>query len=140
MLPASVGLLARICSRSPCMKYLNFSVAETTFCPCSIPRDSKSFLLNKRGPIWKRIDAQKKRKVPTNISISFRISGRAFGSDSNGSGVTILLELARIFGRLYRDTKTRPQLNLVLLLSAAGKWNYFGSKRWLEDHLDQVMG
>jgi hypothetical protein len=52
--------------------------------------------------------------------------------------VTVLLELARIFGRLYRDPKTRPQLNLVFVLSAAGKWNFFGTKKWLEDHLDQV--
>ena len=70
---------------------------------------------------------------------SFFPTGLAFGSDSNGSGVTILLELARIFGRLYRDAKTRPPLNLVFLLSAAGKWNFFGTKKWLEDHLDQVQ-
>lgn len=60
--------------------------------------------------------------------------------DSNGSGVTVLLELVRIFSRIYSNPKTRPPTNLVFLLSAAGKWNYYGTKRWLEDQVQADVG
>lgn len=58
------------------------------------------------------------------------------GGDSNGSGVAILLELARIFSRLYNSPRTLPRLNMMFLLSGGGYINYQGSKRFLEDHLD----
>ena len=48
----------------------------------------------------------------------------------------MLLELARMFSRLYKTSKTQPSVNLVFLLSAGGKFNYFGTKKWLETHLD----
>jgi len=60
----------------------------------------------------------------------------SYGVDSNGSGVTVLLELARLFSRLYKSSKTQPSTNLVFLLAPGGKLNYFGTKKWLEDHLD----
>ena len=53
-----------------------------------------------------------------------------------GSGVIVLLELARMFSRLYKSSKTQPSVNLVFLLAAGGKFNYFGTKKWLESHLD----
>ncbi|CAJ0952811.1 unnamed protein product, partial [Ranitomeya imitator] len=109
----------------------------------------------------------------------------SYGADSNGSGVAILLELARLFSRLYtykrtharakRSHKTfashpdfldivrrhreRPdkrftgkkalESNCCLALAApvticcffasgGGKFNYQGTKRWLEDHLDHT--
>eukprot|EP00095_Tigriopus_kingsejongensis_P001552 maker-scaffold137_size321222-snap-gene-0.9 protein:Tk01552 transcript:maker-scaffold137_size321222-snap-gene-0.9-mRNA-1 annotation:"Nicalin-1" len=60
----------------------------------------------------------------------------AFGADSNGSGVSILMELARIFGELYKSPETQPDYNLVFLLSAGGKTNFLGSKRWLDEQKD----
>ncbi|XP_037779424.1 nicalin-like [Penaeus monodon] len=60
----------------------------------------------------------------------------SWGSDSNGSGVVILLELARILSRLYASPRTHPRLNIAFLLSGGGYINYQGSKRFLEDHLD----
>ena len=48
----------------------------------------------------------------------------------------VLLELARMFSRLYKSSKTQPSVNLVFLLSAGGKFNYFGTKKWLESQLD----
>ncbi|XP_076069366.1 BOS complex subunit NCLN [Oratosquilla oratoria] len=60
----------------------------------------------------------------------------SFGGDSNGSGVVVLLELARLLHRLYSSHRTRPRINVAFLLSAGGYINYQGSKRFLEDHLD----
>lgn len=62
----------------------------------------------------------------------------SFGADSNGSGVAVLLELARIFSHLYANAQTHARVNLLFLLSGAGKLNYQGSKKWLEDQLDGV--
>ncbi|XP_069951934.1 BOS complex subunit NCLN isoform X2 [Cherax quadricarinatus] len=60
----------------------------------------------------------------------------SWGADSNGSGVVVLLELARILSRLYASPRTHPRLNMAFLLSGGGYINYQGSKRYLEDHLD----
>uniref|UniRef100_A0A1B6EWH8 Nicalin n=1 Tax=Cuerna arida TaxID=1464854 RepID=A0A1B6EWH8_9HEMI len=62
----------------------------------------------------------------------------SFGADSNGSGVAMLLELARLFSHLYANTQTHAHVNLLFLLSGGGKLNYQGSKKWLEDQLDGV--
>ncbi|KAL0278855.1 UNVERIFIED_CONTAM: hypothetical protein PYX00_000546 [Menopon gallinae] len=62
----------------------------------------------------------------------------AFGGDSNASGVVVLLELARIFSMLYSNSKTHAPYNFIFLLSGAGKFNYLGSKKWLEDQIDGV--
>ena len=59
------------------------------------------------------------------------------GIDSNGSGVAVLMELARIFGKLYTSSRTKPTFGLAFLLSSGGSLNYFGTKKWLETHLDQ---
>ncbi|XP_011064630.1 PREDICTED: nicalin [Acromyrmex echinatior] len=64
----------------------------------------------------------------------------SFGADSNASGVAMLLEIARLFAALYSTGRTRPQYNLVFITTGAGKLNYQGSKKWLEDQLDGVEG
>lgn len=51
------------------------------------------------------------------------------GSDSNGSGVAALLELARLFSRLYANSKTRGRYNLMFGLTAGGPYNYNGTNR-----------
>jgi len=60
----------------------------------------------------------------------------ARGVDSNGSGVAALLEVARLFSRLYSDPKHRPKYNLLFVLSGGGKLNYFGTKGFLEEQLE----
>lgn len=64
----------------------------------------------------------------------------AFGADSNASGVAMLLEIARLFSALYSTSRSRPQYNLVFIVTGAGKLNYQGSKKWLEDQLDGLEG
>lgn len=64
----------------------------------------------------------------------------SFGADSNASGVAILLEIARLFSTLYSTSRSRPQYNLVFIVTGAGKLNYQGSKKWLEDQLDGLEG
>lgn len=60
------------------------------------------------------------------------------GADSNGSGVIALLELARLFSKLYTNSRTHAKYNLVFLLSGAGKFNYLGSKKWIEDAIENT--
>ncbi|KAH7561268.1 hypothetical protein JRO89_XS10G0203400 [Xanthoceras sorbifolium] len=53
------------------------------------------------------------------------------GSDSNGSGVVALLEIARLFSRLYSNPKTRGSYNLLFGLTSGGPYNYNGTHKWL---------
>ncbi|MFT7798701.1 nicalin isoform X3 [Arapaima gigas] len=62
----------------------------------------------------------------------------SFGADSNGSGVSVLLELARLFSRLYTYKRTHAGYNLLFFVSGGGKFNYQGTKRWLEENLDHT--
>lgn len=57
----------------------------------------------------------------------------SYGCDSTGSGVVALLEIARIFSSLYSNSKTIPPINLVFVLTAEGKYNYHGLKKWIEE-------
>ncbi|KAK6163606.1 hypothetical protein DH2020_000470 [Rehmannia glutinosa] len=60
------------------------------------------------------------------------------GSDSNGSGVVALLELARLFSILYSSPKTRGRYNLLFVLTSGGPYNYNGTHKWLRS-LDQRL-
>ncbi|XP_054875013.1 BOS complex subunit ncln isoform X2 [Amphiprion ocellaris] len=62
----------------------------------------------------------------------------SYGADSNGSGVSMLLELARLFSKLYTYKRTHAAYNLLFFVSGGGKFNYQGTKRWLEDNLDHT--
>lgn len=80
-------------------------------------------------------------KLPTIALIahydsSSMITELSSGAESNASGVSMLLEIARIFSSLYSISKSRPKYNIVFVLTGAGKLNYYGSKKWLEDQFD----
>ncbi|XP_072100141.1 BOS complex subunit ncln isoform X1 [Mobula birostris] len=62
----------------------------------------------------------------------------SYGADSNGSGVAALLELARLFSKLYTYKRTHAGYNIMFFVSGGGKFNYQGTKRWLEDNLDHT--
>ncbi|XP_075467386.1 BOS complex subunit NCLN isoform X2 [Ascaphus truei] len=62
----------------------------------------------------------------------------SYGADSNGSGLAVFLELARLFSRLYTYKRTHAGYNLLFFASGGGKFNYQGTKRWLEEHLDHT--
>lgn len=53
----------------------------------------------------------------------------AYGLNDNGSGVIALLELARIFNKLY--SQNPPSYNLLLLLTSAGTLSFEGARQWL---------
>ncbi|KAI7990170.1 Nicalin-1 [Camellia lanceoleosa] len=53
------------------------------------------------------------------------------GSDSNGSGVVVLLEIARLFSLLYSNPRTRGRYNLLFGLTSGGPYNYNGTHKWL---------
>ncbi|KAF5744893.1 nicalin-1 [Tripterygium wilfordii] len=60
------------------------------------------------------------------------------GSDSNGSGIVALLEIARLFSLLYSNPKTRGRYNLLFGLTSGGPYNYNGTHKWLRS-LDQRL-
>ena len=64
--------------------------------------------------------------------------GLSFGYDSNGSGAVALLELSRLLSRFYSTSKTHPRYNIQFVLTGAGKYNYMGSKYWI-DNLPESM-
>ncbi|XP_059627719.1 uncharacterized protein LOC132270556 isoform X2 [Cornus florida] len=55
------------------------------------------------------------------------------GSDSNGSGIVALLEIARLFSVLYSNPNTRGRYNLLFGLTSGGPYNYNGTHKWLRN-------
>ncbi|XP_061118078.1 nicalin-1-like [Conger conger] len=62
----------------------------------------------------------------------------SYGSDSNGSGVAVLLELVRLFHDLYSDPRSHAPYHLLFSLTGGGKYNFLGTKRWIEENLDHA--
>lgn len=61
--------------------------------------------------------------------LSLNLQTLSVGSDSNGSGVVALLEIARLFSALYSNPKTRGRYNLLFGLTSGGPYNYNGTQK-----------
>lgn len=82
-------------------------------------------------------------KVPTILLVAHYDSfgsapALSFGADSNGSGAAALLEILRLFSKFYANTHSRARYNLIFLLSGAGKFNFMGSRQFIDDYMDQI--
>jgi hypothetical protein len=63
---------------------------------------------------------------------SFSVApGLANGCDSNASGMVALLELMRLFSKLYHNPKTQGRYNLLFLMNGAGRLDFAGTKHCL---------
>lgn len=60
------------------------------------------------------------------------------GVDGTGSGVIAMMEIARVFSKLYKKSTTQPKYNMLFLLSGGGKFNYQGTKKWIEDNVESA--
>jgi hypothetical protein len=58
------------------------------------------------------------------------------GADGSASGVVALLEITRLFSKLYKDPKTHPKYNLLFLLAGGGKFNFQGTKKWIDENIE----
>ena len=56
----------------------------------------------------------------------------AVGANANGSGMIAILQLARMFSKLYAGSRLQGNYNLLFVLTAAGKLDYAGTRYWLE--------
>lgn len=55
------------------------------------------------------------------------------------SSSVILLELARVFNKLYSQSRTQSNYNILFVLSAGGHFNHMGSKQWLNQVDDRII-
>merc|ERR1719273_463784 len=55
----------------------------------------------------------------------------SFGVDRNGGGIISILEIARVFSRLYSEFRTQGKYNLLFILTGGGRMNFAGAKHWL---------
>eukprot|EP00475_Leptophrys_vorax_P043289 TRINITY_DN8281_c0_g1_i1.p1 TRINITY_DN8281_c0_g1~~TRINITY_DN8281_c0_g1_i1.p1 ORF type:complete len:607 (+),score=168.47 TRINITY_DN8281_c0_g1_i1:169-1821(+) len=59
--------------------------------------------------------------------------GLSFGLDESGSGTVALLELLRIFSRIFQEYRVQGgSKNILFLLTSGGRLNFAGSKQWLQ--------
>lgn len=60
------------------------------------------------------------------------------GLDNNGSGMVALLELARLFSALFATPRSHAPYTLQFLLSGGGKFNYLGTRKFLDEELEEA--
>jgi len=63
----------------------------------------------------------------------------AKSTTSSTSSAAILLELARVFSKLYSQPRTQSNYNLLFVLTTGGHFNFYGSKQWLSEADDRLV-
>lgn len=58
------------------------------------------------------------------------------GSDSSASSVAAFFEIVRLFSKLYQNKQMQPKYNILFLLSGGGKFNFQGTKKWIDENLE----
>ncbi|KAJ3450925.1 nicalin [Anaeramoeba flamelloides] len=53
------------------------------------------------------------------------------GLESGNNAVGVLVELSRLFTKLYNNPQTKGQYNLLFVLNGGSKQNYLGTKKWI---------
>lgn len=77
--------------------------------------------------------------IAAHYDSSSLIPEMSLGADSNASGAVALLELARVFSRLYSLASVRGAPSLLFVLTSVGhSLNYFSIKKWLEEQMDST--
>jgi hypothetical protein len=61
----------------------------------------------------------------------------SFGTDSNGSGVAALIQMAKMLSRFYQSSRTEPNMDVHFILSGGGKFNFQGTKQILTQYESQ---
>lgn len=64
--------------------------------------------------------------------------GWGFGATDNGTGSTVLLETARVFGQALKRG-WRPERTLIFATWDAEEWGLVGSTEWVEHHRVELM-
>lgn len=59
--------------------------------------------------------------------------GLALGADGNGSGVAVLLELARLLRRLFNEAKVHATHDLLFVITGGDRFNFGGTMAWLDE-------
>lgn len=63
----------------------------------------------------------------------------ASSSTTTTSSSVILLELARVFNKLYSQPRTQSNYNILFVLTSGGHFNHMGSKQWLNQVDDRIV-
>ncbi|KAJ6231511.1 nicalin [Anaeramoeba flamelloides] len=86
---------------------------------------------------WLPTDLDEEGKLKPTIIITanydtFSISpALSSGLESGNNAVGVLVELSRLFKKLYSNPQTKGQYNLLFVLNSGSKQNYLGTKKWI---------
>lgn len=77
--------------------------------------------------------------LSTSLDSFSSVPSLAFGCDQGASGVVALLQLARTFSDLYSNESTIGRYNLMFLLSSGSKFDFEGTRLWIEKELSETL-